>query len=127
LPVLSDRGLLFLTGGLAAAGISSSGSVDLANSAAFATWGGSNSSTRTGYTVGGGLEYAWADHWTTKAEYLWYDLGRISHPLNCTAMSSGGCSFVYSTLGNTVSSVRGSIVRVGLNYRFNWGPIVGEY
>ena len=24
----------------------------------------------TGWTVGGGVEYAFADHWTAKAEYL---------------------------------------------------------
>ncbi len=117
-PVLSDRGLLFVTGGLAVGSVSSSGSVVLNSSAPaiYDAWGGSNSSTLTGWTVGGGLEYALTDHWTTKAEYLYYDLGNASHPLNLIASNSIG---TYPTLGNTVSPVRGSIIRVGLNYKLN--------
>jgi len=57
------------------------------------------------------------DHWTTKAEYLYYDLDNASHPLNLVANNVGPA--VYPTLGNTVSSIRGSMIRLGLNYRFN--------
>jgi outer membrane immunogenic protein len=122
LPVLSDRGLLFVTGGLAVGNVFSSGSVTVANAAGSVTWSGSNSSTLTGYSVGGGPEYALTNRWTTKAEYLWYDLGNTSHSLNCTATSPPGqCVPIdnYPTLGSTVSPVRGSIVRMGLNYKFN--------
>jgi outer membrane immunogenic protein len=136
LPVLSDRGLLFLTGGLAVGDVSSSGSVNVASSAlvSVSAWNGSNSTTRTGYTVGGGFEYALTDHWTTKAEYLWYDLGHASHPLNCAVNTNilGGCAGTpafpgYTTLGTTVSSVRGSIVRVGLNYKFDYAAAPAVY
>jgi outer membrane immunogenic protein len=60
LPVMADRGLLYLTGGLVLGGVSSSGFVNLTSSVIpnTLTWGGSNSTTRTGYTVGGGFEYA---------------------------------------------------------------------
>jgi outer membrane immunogenic protein len=119
LPVLADRGLLFVTGGLAMGGVSSSGSVAVTNCPVYcATWGGSNSSTLTGYTVGGGLEYALTDHWTTKAEYLYYDLGDAGHPLNVISFDNPVLP-PYATLGNTVSAVRGSIIRVGLNYLFH--------
>jgi outer membrane immunogenic protein len=34
--------------------------------------------TLTGWTIGGGLEYALHDHWTTRAEYLYADYGSFS-------------------------------------------------
>jgi outer membrane immunogenic protein len=66
-------------------------------------------------------EWALYDRWTVRAEYLWYDLGRVSHPLNCTynlGFPCGPAGGVYSTLGNASSSVFGSILRVGVNYSF---------
>jgi outer membrane immunogenic protein len=128
LPVLADRGLLFVTGGLAVGGVSSSGSVNLffnPPASPYDVWVGSNSSTRTGFTIGGGFEYALSEHWTAKTEYLYYDLGNASHPLNL--IINNCCGGVYPTLGSTVSSVHASIIRVGLNYRFNWGPVVAGY
>jgi outer membrane immunogenic protein len=120
--LLSDRLLLFATGGLALGGINSQGSVNLFDGAfgALSTiWSGSATSTRVGGVVGGGLEWALSDRTTLKAEYLWYNLGNVSHPLNCT-FEDGPCGTdVFPSLGNTSSSVYGSIVRVGLNYRFN--------
>ena len=122
--VLEDRGLLFVTGGLAVGSISSSGSVDVFPTFAFPgtgiTWGGSSSSTRIGPAVGGGFEYALTDHWTVKTEYLYYNLGRISHPLNLTTNTTPiQSSSLYPTLGSVSSPVGGSIVRVGLNFRLN--------
>ena len=34
-----------------------------------------NASSRFGFAVGGGVEYAFTDYLTLKAEYLFYDLG----------------------------------------------------
>ena len=121
LPVLSNRGLLFVTGELAMGRVSSSGSVNtfFAPPAAtpFVTWGGSSSSTLTGFVVGAGFEYALAEHWTAKTEYLYYDLGDASHPLiptfNCCVAGP------FTSLGNPTAHVHGSIVRLGLNYQFN--------
>ena len=74
---------------------------------------------KAGYAIGGGVEWALAEHWTAKAEYLWYDLGSTSHPLNCVAngIACGG-NLGYPTLGNIASSARGSMMRVGINYQF---------
>jgi outer membrane immunogenic protein len=121
--VLANRGLLFVTGGLAIAGVSSSGLVTIlcalcVPQSPLVQWGGSSSSTRTGYTIGGGFEYALTDHWTSKAEYLYYDLGNASHPLNLLINAGFSAPIPYLTLGSTVSSVRGSIVRMGINYKF---------
>lgn len=120
---VQDRLLMFATGGLAVGRASAEGLVDVSipGSPPGNTWTGANSATLFGYAVGGGAEWALSDRISAKAEYLWYDLGNIKHPLNCVQASFGCNSGVtaYSTLGNTSSSVRGNIVRVGINYKFN--------
>lgn len=122
--LVSDRLLVFATGGLALGGINSQGSVNIYNNFVSGltltnVWSGSTTSTRLGGVIGGGLEWALWDRTTVKAEYLWYTFGNVSHPLNCTLNGTAGCGFpdVYPTLGNTSSSVYGSVVRVGLNYK----------
>jgi outer membrane immunogenic protein len=111
--------LLYGTGGLAIGGVTTQGSIT--TSSPFPgfvnpAWSGANSTVKVGGVVGGGLEWAFSDRWTLKSEYLWYDLGSISHPLNC---SISGCPGVLDpTLGSVSTSIFGSIVRVGINYKF---------
>jgi outer membrane immunogenic protein len=120
---VQDRLLLFATGGLALGEVKTQGLVSANNSFFGVTYSGSDSTVKTGYTIGGGAEWAFADRWTIKGEYLWYDLGHVSHPLNCTSsfgITCGAGAFpAYTSVGITSSSVFGSIIRVGLNYRFN--------
>jgi outer membrane immunogenic protein len=117
---VQDRLLLFATGGLAVGGASTQGSVGVGLPPANTfLWSGSNSATMIGYAIGGGAEWAFSGHWTAKAEYLWYDLGTISHPLNCMSGALCGTLTLYPTLGNTRLSVAGSILRLGINYKFN--------
>ena len=71
---------------------------------------GSTSGISVGWTVGGGIEYAFARNWTVKAEYLYLDLGDssvsfIDHDVRGGAMTA--------TTGFTAH-----IARAGLNYRF---------
>jgi outer membrane immunogenic protein len=124
--VVQERLLLFVTGGLAVGDASTSGSISELN--AFAPpgqvqliWSGASSSTRVGYAVGGGAEYALFDRWSVKGEYLFYDLGTISHPLNLSGGTGVALPGIFPTLGNTSSRLNGNIVRIGLNYRFG-GP-----
>jgi outer membrane immunogenic protein len=73
---------------------------------------------QTGYTVGGGLEYMFAPSWSAKVEYQYYNFDRtdVFSPLTFTPAT--GVS--YETDIHTV--------KVGLNYRFNWGgPVVAKY
>jgi outer membrane immunogenic protein len=86
-----DRVLPYITGGLAYGNINT-------NVAAF----GSGSSTRAGWTLGGGVEFAIAGPWTAKVEYLYADLGRGG---NIPALAGD-------------SRFTANIVRAGLNYRF---------
>lgn len=61
--------------------------------------GASDSATKIGWTVGGGVEYAFMGNWSVKLEYLYADLGKFE-------LGGGDVDF------NT------HIVRAGLNYRF---------
>jgi len=70
-----DRFLVYGTGGLAIGHFHSDTSVTYGTSGtspvfAGATHLGSNTATRYGYAVGGGLEYAITNNWSVKAEYL---------------------------------------------------------
>jgi len=60
-----------------------------------------------GWTVGGGVERMINNHWTIKAEYLFYDLGDDHF-----SGVSGGTRF------NFDAETQGHIVRAGLNYKF---------
>ena len=70
----------------------------------------STSGFRNGWTIGGGLETTLQGAWTAKVEYLYYDLGSV----NLTTPPGGA-------IGANTWNVEtdGSIVRVGINYRFN--------
>ncbi|HMJ45430.1 MAG TPA: outer membrane protein [Pseudolabrys sp.] len=85
----ADRFMPYVTGGLAYGGVKTS-------VAGF----GDSSTSKAGWTLGGGVEFAIAGPWTAKVEYLYVDLGRTS-----------------SVLGSD-ASFRTNIVRAGLNYRF---------
>jgi outer membrane immunogenic protein len=75
-----------------------------------------NGNHQNGYTVGAGLEYMFAQNWSAKVEYQYYDFGRTS--------------FVTPALLAAFGSTRNDehTVKAGLNYRFNWGgPVVAKY
>jgi outer membrane immunogenic protein len=86
---------------------------------------GSGSSNRVGGVVGGGVEWAIADNWTIKAEYLymWFNSFSYASPLVASA-SPAAPGYAW----NTAITPREQILRVGLNYRFNWGaPVTARY
>jgi outer membrane immunogenic protein len=91
-----DRLLIFGTGGAAFAPASLSGT-NLTTGAAF-----SGNSTLTGWTAGGGLEYAFTPNITAKAEYLY-----ISFPSSSLGIA-GGSGFNFTD----------NVIRAGINYKF---------
>jgi outer membrane immunogenic protein len=94
-----DRWLVFVSGGAAIAGAE----VDICAAGIC----GSQSKTVTGWSVGGGVEYAWKD-WSFKLEYLYANFGspEFSPPLFLTRDVK----------------LNDNIVRVGVNYRFTTWP-----
>lgn len=88
-----DRALFYVTGGLAYGDIGSS-------------W---NKTTKAGWTLGGGVEYAFTNNWTAKIEGLYINIDRGSR-----ALYDGSTGLVYTASKNSDMGV----VRVGLNYKF---------
>ena len=79
------------------------------------SWYGSNSPTKTGWTIGGGAEYAITNNITLRAEYLYYDLGSQTVTATPNAAASAALPGVYLT---TKTQFDGSIFRIGANYKF---------
>ena len=91
----ADRFMPFVTGGVAFGDVK-------ASTPGFA--GASN--TQAGWTLGAGLEFALAQNWTAKAEYLYVDLGKMNCGISCGAAVTDNVSFTTN------------LVRAGVNYRF---------
>lgn len=88
-----DRLMPYVTGGAAFGDIKTADGI------------GSQTTTRAGWTLGGGVEANIAGPWTAKVEYLYVDLGKAG----CDASSCGA---------GTDVSFTSNIVRAGVNYRF---------
>jgi outer membrane immunogenic protein len=116
--------LLYGTGGLAfghhseTLGVASSGNFAAADQFNLAV---TNSGTSTGWVAGAGVEHLLAPNWSIKAEWLYYDLG--SHTLPPIVRSPNNIPPPgFSALAST--PVAGNIVRVGVNYKFGYIPVV---
>ena len=125
----SQRYLLYVTGGLAYGDFESNYllSVDALAPVAF-----SRSSTRTGWTIGGGIEGMLWDRWTAKIEYLYLDLGSINGlvlggTLIAPNVPSAGLTTVTAANINTGTKFTDNILRIGLNYRFGPNPVSARY
>jgi outer membrane immunogenic protein len=70
------------------------------------------STTRTGFVVGGGLEYGLTESLSAKFEYDFYDFGSTNYTFNLVA---GGGPVVFPVAIQSYVHV----ITVGLNYRFN--------
>jgi len=91
----ADRFMPFITGGAAFGDIKTS-------TPGFA----GATQTNVGWTVGAGLEFAIAQNWTAKAEYLYVDLGKFNCGLSCGVTATDNVSFTTN------------LVRAGVNYHF---------
>ena len=72
-----------------------------------------------GWTVGGGIEVAVAEHWTFKAEYLYVDLANAAcnHGNGCGYDVAGATTpvVINAVNGNYAVKLNENIFRVGLN------------
>jgi len=80
----------------------------------------STTTTKAGWTAGGGIEARLGGNWTGKIEYLYMDLGTFDGSVT-NPFTSNPTTFAFS------SHVKDNIVRVGLNYKFGYGPVVANY
>ncbi len=116
-----DRLLVYATGGAAFTRLEYRESMVTtlgASSGAFSV-----SQTKTGWTVGAGAEYALADRWSVRAEYLYAQFNGLAGTGGLVSTVPAGFSNVFTGRTGTFND---NILRVGLNYRFG-GPIVAAY
>ncbi len=99
------------TGGL---GFTLGGAGAVTCSPGAACYAGSTSRTATGWTAGGGIEYAIMRNWTLKAEYLYVNLGRDAFGINGTVITPPNPGPVAVSYTDT----HFNLVRIGANYRF---------
>ena len=116
--VVFDNWLFYATAGLAI--------TDLRLSDSFGSFGNTviaainTSTTRAGWTAGGGFEYAFTYNLSAKVEYLYADFGTVE----ALIPSCVGCA-----AGSDITVRHGfteNIVRLGLNYRFG-APLTARY
>ncbi len=76
----------------------------------------------SGWTVGGGIEWAFAPNWSAFVEYDHYDFGNRNVQTNHTRSETIFALDIKQTI---------ETVKVGINYRLNWGkgkaPVVARY
>ncbi len=77
--------------------------------------GSISGNSRTGWTVGGGVEWMFVPHWSVFLEGNYMDFGSTNRNLVSPVGSvcQFGCGFSAKATATTVL--------VGVNYRFNWG------
>jgi outer membrane immunogenic protein len=132
-----DRVLIYATGGVAFGGFNGSvsgnfpgGSFVNPNGAlllGFPPFGGSTSAstTRVGWTVGGGLEYAVTNNWSVRAEYRYTDFGHSTIYTSAFDTAALGAAGAY--INRHFSENR---VQVGFSYKFDTAapaPVVAKY
>lgn len=100
-----DRALFYATGGFAYGGKIGGASGTYHNLVLTTS---DNNGSSTGWTLGGGMEYAFSNAWTVRLEYLHVDLGSTTRTL-----------FATPTTGINISTDnKFDVVRAGVNFRF---------
>ena len=105
--------LIYATGGFAYGGMKETANSNLVSGGyGFNQYPYSNSYVETGWTAGGGLEWAPKQDWSVKIEYIYYDLGSTSGTAN--SIPPNPPFQTHFTWTNPPQ-----LVRAGINYHFN--------
>jgi outer membrane immunogenic protein len=110
--LVTDRALLYATGGLAYGQVSASTVFTAPNVGT--TYSGRRSSTEVGWTIGGGVEYAITQSISAKLEGLYYNLGKETVIGSETPLTFAPAGYQH----NKTFETDGGLIRVGLNYKF---------
>ena len=116
-----DRVLIYGTGGAAFSGITDGYSLRFPSFGTVPFLGVEDiTKTRTGWTVGGGVEYALTNNWSIRVEYRYSDFGR-SPDFPFSPITFGNVSFTHHLKENQVQA--------GFSYKFGPAPppVVAKY
>lgn len=112
--------LAYVTGGLAVTDLRASHTFSdnftfggFTPTAASGAWNAS--STKVGWTLGGGAEWGLSRNWSVKAEYLYVNFGAIDASGRISHTSSG---VGYANGISTSADLTAHIARAGINYKF---------
>jgi outer membrane immunogenic protein len=118
----NERLLVYATGGLAVGRFKSDTSVVFGPNPgpglpvlAGAAHSGSDRSWRLGAVMGGGFEWAFADRWSLKAEYLYMTFQSFDYDSPLTAPAGVAPGYAWKT----GVSPHEHLIRAGINYRFD--------
>ena len=107
----NNNWLFFAKGGWAWAGFNGTSFTDTATGALSST--GFSSSTRNGWTLGGGLEWGLAAHWSAKLEYDYVQFDTANFTDTSTNVTTGGVGVFPRSATSYLN-----ILKAGLAYRF---------
>jgi outer membrane immunogenic protein len=111
-------GMIYVTGGGAWTSLKADGGTTVASAipgGAFLETGTfSESKTLSGWVVGAGYEYMIAPNWSVRGEYLYYGFNNNNNSGTLVFPVSG-----VAVTGNT-GKLNTSVVRIGLDYKFDW-------
>jgi outer membrane immunogenic protein len=116
--------LYYATGGLAYGGVSASTAVTQTlggpSNLTPPTWTGSGafSGTRIGWSAGLGAEWLFLPNWSTRFEYLHYDLGSATYAVSPLVSNTAAIKPLTVNAVQTNASFNGEIIRAGVNYHF---------
>ena len=121
--LLTPSLLAYATGGLAVGEVCGSFSyyATLSGGNGAASGGASWCDTRTGYTVGGGLEMQLFAGWKGRIEYRFTDFGDYHKNIPLTALSGAPCGGTFACTGNARVDLTDNnfhTVRLGIAYDF---------
>ena len=109
--------LAYVTGGLAFGSVKTDLAMGGFNANGIAVGATSSSkTTHAGWVIGAGVEALFARDWSAKLEYLYMDLGSFDSTVVLPTITA-----------NVHSRVTDNIFRAGINYHFNYGPVVARY
>jgi outer membrane immunogenic protein len=117
LGVAWDRVLLYATGGVAFAGVDATYTSPVRSL--------SRSTTRVGWTVGGGLEYAVTNNWSVRVEYRYSDFGAYSNDVGAV-FTPAGVADIPARVNRQFTQHQ---VQGGITYHFSPppAPVVAKY
>jgi len=118
--VVVDNLLIYVTGGFAYGDFRRTATQTDLNAPATEIF--SSSKTKWGWTTGVGTEWAFTQNWSIKSEVLYTRFEQDSNTFTCTVfcpVPGRSQRFEYNDSVWTT--------KIGLNYRFNYAPIVAKY
>ena len=107
-----DSTLVYLTGGAAFHRLENTATASFSNGTPFAVF--TQDQTKTGWTVGAGVEYTFSPHWIARGEFRYVDLGKATAVCSSTTNPTSCATGVYrGEFSNTLK-----LGLVGLAYKF---------